>query len=327
MLLVNLNLDKSKINKYLSNTLLKEIDNSMQNNKKVILYLNKRGEYSSLICNKCSYLYKCPNCDNSMSIHNDNMTCHLCNFTQKVPKNCEKCNSSELQKVGVGTVQIENILRETYKDKNIFRLDTDIVKNKSDKEKALEILKNAQIIIGTKMITTGFDFENVGLIGVILLEQELQIPKYNTSEKVYSNIKQLFGRGSRLGVETNFVIQTFISENELVKDIVYDNYKEFFIKTLKERKTFNYPPFCELATIEYRNKDIEKGLKYINKIKDKLILNNEKNEIQIILNPNYSKKYNQYYYKIIIKGTNLKSYLECIKTDIFKDSNLIVIFD
>jgi len=327
MLLVNLNLDKSKINKYLSNTLLKEIDNCMKNNKKVILYLNKRWEYSSLICNKCSYLYKCPNCDSSLSIHGDNMTCHLCHYSQKVPKNCDKCNNSELQKVWVWTIQIENILRETYKDKNIFRLDTDIVKNKSDKEKALEILKKAEIIIWTKMITTWFDFENVGLIWVILLEQELQIPKYNTSEKVYSNIKQLFWRWSRLWVETNFVIQTFISENELVKDIVYDNYKEFFIKTLKERKTFNYPPFCELATIEYRSKDIEKGLKYINKIKDKLDLNNEKKEIQIILNPNYSKKYNQFYYKIIIKWNNLKNYLECIKNDIFRDSNLIVIFD
>ncbi|MDD2907972.1 MAG: hypothetical protein PHH98_04995 [Candidatus Gracilibacteria bacterium] len=327
MLLVNLSLDKSKINKYLSNTLLKEIDNSIQNSKKVILYLNKRGEYSSLICAKCSHLYKCENCDNSLSIHGDNMICHICNFSQKIPEKCTNCKSIELQKVGVGTIQIENILRETYKDINIFRLDTDVVKNKKEKELALEMLKKAQIIIGTKMITTGFNFEGVGLIGVLLLEQELQIPKYNTTEKVYSNIKQLLGRGGRVGEETKFIIQTFISENQIVKDIVYDNYKEFFIKSLNERKIFNYPPFCELATIEYRNTNPEKGLKQIKKIKEKLDLNNLDIKINIVQNPNYTKKYNQFYYKIIIKGDNLKEFLNCIKTDIFKDSNLIVIFD
>jgi len=327
MLLVNLSLDKSKINKYLSNSLLKEIDNCIINNKKVILYLNKRWEYSSLICSKCHKLYKCDNCDNSFSIHNENMICHICNMTKKVPQNCYVCNSLELQKVWVWTIQIEDILKETYANINIFRLDTDVVKNKKEKELALDMLKNAQIIIGTKMITTGFNFDWVWLIWVLLIEQELQIPKYNTTEKVYSNIKQLFWRWWRVWEKTKFIIQTFISENELIKDIVYDNYKEFFIKSINERKLFNYPPFCELASIEYRNTDAEKWLKYIKKIKEKLDLNNKYNKINIIQNPNYSKKYNQYYYKIILKWDNLRQFLDCVKTDIFKDSNLIVIFD
>ncbi|MDD3793480.1 MAG: hypothetical protein PHI37_01590 [Candidatus Gracilibacteria bacterium] len=327
MLLVNLNLDKSKINKYLSNTLLTNIDICLKNDKKIILYLNKRGEYSSLICEKCNHLYKCKYCDNSMSIHGENMICHICNYTQKIEKKCEICSSENLQKVGVGTLQIENSIKDLYPNINVFRLDTDIVKNKTEKQNALENIKNAQIIIGTKMITTGFDFKNIGLIGVILLEQELQISKYNTSEKVYSNIKQLLGRGSRNGEKTEFIIQSFISDNELIKDIVYDNYKEFFIKTLKERQLFNYPPFCEFATLEYRSKDVDKGLKYIEKIKETLDENNKNNDFIIILNPSYTKKYNQYYYKILIKGNNIRHFLNIIKNNIFKDSNLIVIFE
>lgn len=327
MLLVNLNLDKSKINKYLSNTLITNIDNCLKNDKKIILYLNKRWEYSSLICEKCNHLYKCKYCDNSMSIHWENMICHICNYNQKIEKKCEVCSSEKLQKVWVWTLQIENSIKNLYPNINVFRLDTDIVKNKSDKEKALENIKNAQIIIWTKMITTWFDFKNIWLIWVILIEQELQVSKYNTSEKVYSNIKQLIWRWSRNWEETDFIIQSFISENELVKDIVYDNYKEFFIKTLKERQVFNYPPFCEFATLEYRNKDIEKGLKYIEKIKETLDKNNKNNDFIIILNPNYTKKYNQYYYKIIIKWNNIRNFLKVIKNVIFKDSNLVIIFE
>ncbi len=326
MLTINLNQDSSKINKYLSNTLLKKIEESLENNNKIILYLNKRWEFSSLICSKCNNLHKCKNCDVSMSIHWENMVCHSCGFAKKLLNNCENCNSKEIQKVGVWTKQIEESIKIFFSNKKIFRLDTDVVKNKKTKEEALENINNSDIIIWTKMITTGFDFENVWLIWVILLEQELQIAKYNTEEKVFSNIKQLIGRWWRLGQKTDFVIQTFIPENEIIKSIVEDNYKDFFIKTLKERKSFMYPPFCELATIEYRNKDKEKAKKFTNKIYEKL-LKEKTDNIEIILWNNSFKRYNNYYYKIIVKWKNIRVFLEKIKKEIYSTSELVVIFD
>lgn len=327
MLITNLNQDRSNINKYLSNTLLENIDKNIKNNKKTILYLNKRWDYSSLICSKCSNLFKCKNCDISLSIHGNEMICHTCNFSKKIEEKCEVCNSKDLVKIWVWTAQIETSLNQIYKNINIFRIDTDIVKNKSDKEKALEKLKNAQIIIWTKMITTWFDFENVGLVWVILLEQELQVPKYNTEEKVYSNVKQLLWRWWRKWEETTFIIQTFIPENEIVQDIVNKNYKDFFIKTLKERKLFNYPPFTQLATLEYRDMDNLKAKKFIEKIWNKLDENNKNKQIEIIKLDKYSRKHNQYYYKIILKWDNLRAFLECIKKDIFANSKLVIIFD
>lgn len=350
MLLVDLNQDKSRENKYLSNTLLSKIDECLEKWMKIILYLNKRWEYSSLVCSKCNFLYKCPNCDISLSLHNDLMMCHICNYTKKIPLNCVKCNSNELQKVGVWTQQIEKFLKEKYGSLNIenkdsirhkslnsqfsvlnspfiFRLDTDVVKNKTEKNEALKTLHKSQIIIGTKMITTGFDFENVWLVWVILLEQELQIPKYNTEEKVFSNLKQLIWRWWRKWVETEFVVQTFIPESEIIKDLVFSNYKDFFIKTLHERKKFNYPPFKEYVLLEYRDKTPEKTLAFMKKLKEKLDSFNKKKEIEIILNPSYSKKHNQYYHKIILKWDNLREFLKIIKTEIFSHSNLTVIFD
>jgi primosomal protein N' (replication factor Y) len=348
MLLVDLNQDKSSVNKYLSNTLLTKIEENLKNGKKVILYLNKRWDYSSLVCSKCNFLYKCNFCDTSLSLHGDLMVCHICGFTRKVPQKCDKCGSFELQKVWVWTKQIEKALSEIFvkfppvylenleKTNNkqgivwediIFRLDTDIIKNSKDKKEALERLKFAKIIIWTKMITTGFDFSNVGLIWVILLEQELQFPKYNTTEKLYSNLKQFLWRWWRKGEETEVVIQTFIPENEIIKTLIFSNYKEFFKKTLTERKIFNYPPFCEFVTVEYRDKDKKKAFEFTKKIYEKLKAENTtENRIEIILNETSFKKFNQYHYKIILKWQNLRKFLLCIKNEIFKNSNLIVIF-
>jgi len=163
-----------------------------------------------------------------------------------------------LKKVWIGTQQIEDSLKALFPNNSIFRFDADSVKNKTEKQKALETLRNADIIIGTKMITTGFDFKNVWLIWVILLEQELWIPKYNIEERVYSNIKQLIWRWERNGEKTETILQTFIPGNENIKNIIESNYKEFFTETLKERKLFNYPPFSEMVSIEYRDKNKDK---------------------------------------------------------------------
>lgn len=336
MFIVNLSQDKSKVNPYLSNTLLKEIKESLDKNKKVILYLNKRWEYSSLICNKCNHLYKCENCDVSLNIHKypEKLVCHICNNTKNVPTRCEKCGSDSLQKIWIWTQQIENSIKKEFVNYNIFRFDTDSVKNKTLKNNALNTLKKADIIIWTKMITTGFDFSNVGLIWVVLIEQELLIPKYNTEEQIYSNIKQLIWRWSRKWDISNIVIQTFIPQNEIIKDITESNYKDFFIKTLTERKLFWYPPFLEMATLEYRNKDKQKAIQFIQNLKNKLEIETQTllnswtiKNIELIIVPNSIKKHNQYYNRLIIKWEKIRILLEQIRTEILKNSSLVVIFE
>jgi len=356
MFLVNLSQDKSKINPYLSNTLLEKIEDSLTKKKKIILYLNKRWEYSSLICNSCNFLYKCPNCDISMSVHKypESIICHICNLTTTIPVKCHKCTKTTLSKVWIWTQQIEDSLNTYFsnpspsgdfpwKEKklnkkiNIFRFDTDTVKNKTEKSNALENLEKADIIIWTKMITTGFNFTWIGLIWVILLEQELLIPKYNTEEKVYSNIKQLLWRWNRNWEITDILIQTFIPDNDIIKSITESNYKDFFIKTLEERKIFNYPPYTEMLTLEYRHSDKTKAKAFIDKLKVKLDLENPPpsplpykeggQNIEIISVPNPNKRHNQFYYKLILKWDNLRGFIECIKSDIMRNSWLVVIFE
>lgn len=326
--IVNLSQDKSDLNNYLSSTLLNNIDKNLKNGSKTILYLNKRGMYSSLICEDCNHLYKCSMCDLSLNVHNnpDRLLCHFCSSTTAIPQQCEKCNSKKLIRIWIWTQQIENSLKSYFKDKFIFRFDIDSVKNKTLKKQALQNLEDADIIIWTKMITTWFDFSNVWLIWVILLEQELNIPKYNAEENLYLNIKQLIWRGERKDYKTDIILQSYIPDNQVIKNISENNYKDFFKETLQERKLFNYPPFCEMITLEYRDRSKDKAKNFLDRLKLKLDSINKNNEFDIKLIPEPIKRYNQYYYKIIIKWDNLRDFLKNIKLEIMRNSKLVVIF-
>jgi len=326
--LVDLTKDKSKLNSYISQTLLNNIEESLKSWKKTILYINKRWAYDLLICSDCNNLKKCPRCDIALRVHKnpEKLLCHHCSYSEEIKLKCEKCQSPNLKKIWIGTEQVEENIKKYFPKSKIFRMDSDSVSNITQKKEALENIKNSNIIIGTKMITTGFDFKDIWVIWIILLEQELQIPRYDTEEKIYQNIKQLIWRWWRSWSETNIIIQSYIPNNELIKNIIELNYKDFFKKVLEERKLFNYPPFTEFATLRYKDKSKIEAIKYINNLKEKLDkLNNW--DYEIIKVENTIKRDNQYFAKIIIKWLYIRSFLENIKKELFKNKDLVVIFE
>ncbi len=328
LFVVDLWSDKHAKFPYISNTLLTKIEQNLKNKKKSILYINKRWAYDLYICSDCSYLKKCPRCDIALSVHKNplKLVCHHCSYNEDITLNCEKCGSANLKKVWVWTEQIEENLHNYFKNTSIFRMDSDNVTNIWEKRNALENMKNSEIIIWTKMITTWFDFRDIWVIGIILLEQELQIPKYDTEEKIYQNIKQLIWRWWRVWEETDIIIQTMIPNNEMIKNIVELNYKDFFKKTLEERKIFNYPPFVEMATLRYKDKNKISSIEYINNLKNILDeVNTWKFEIIKIDTP--TKRDNQFFTKIIIKWNQIRKFLQNIKWEILKNKDLVVIFE
>lgn len=329
--IVNLSQTPSSKQKYISPLLTQKINESLEKKEKVILYLNKRGMHSSLICKDCQILYKCINCDTCLTVHKTPPTllCHICWHKEEIPLTCKSCHGNNLEKIGFWTQQIEESIENLFPKAQIFRFDHDSTKNKSGKQDANRLLENANIIVGTKMITTWFDFENVGVIGVILLEQELSIPEYNIEERVYQNIKQLIGRGGRKGKECEVIIQTYIPENESIKTITEKNYNVFVQDTLQERKTFWYPPYKELIRIEYRDENKEKAMLFLKKIEN--ILKNENSKIwnlyEIIFSDIPRLKYNKYHFTLTIKWDNIRDYLHVIKKEIFLNKNLTLIFE
>ncbi len=336
MIIVNLSQNRSNLDYYISKNLLDTIKTNLKNNKKSILYLNKRWNFSSLVCQSCSYYYKCKNCDIALSVHEnpDKLVCHTCWASWNLIKVCIKCGSDSLKKIWVWTKKIEESLKKYFQKKStslqenekkdivdIFRFDLDSTKSKKDKDLSLSRLEKADIIIATKMITTGFDFKNIWVIAVVLAEQEFSFPSYDCEENAYIRLKQLIGRWSRLWEKTQIIIQTFIPDNPMIKSICEKNYKNFFLDTLKERKLFNYPPFVEMVVLEYRNKSETKALNFMLNLKNKLDLINDKG-IEIILNKKGFKKYAKFHIKIILKWYNLRSFIKNIEHEILRNSDL-----
>ena len=293
-----------------------------------MLYLNKRGSHSSLICEDCQHLYSCPNCDVSLSVHSnpDHLRCHICNNAFNIPKQCSKCSKSNLKPVWVWTQQIESIMKELYRENTVYRFDSDSMKNISSKREALWNLDSADIIIGTKMLTTGFNFEKVWLICVLLVESELSYPSYDAQEKAYTNLRQLIGRGNRKSQETTIILQTFIPKNPLVLQLTHNNFKDFFQETLKERREFDYPPYKQMITLEYRHKDSKKSLAYTQKLLEDLQDIDEKNEYQFLRGSSTFKKNNTHHATLIVKWKNVRNLLKHIEKTIISQSALSIIF-
>jgi primosomal protein N' (replication factor Y) (superfamily II helicase) len=201
------------------------------------------------------------------------------------------------------------------------------VSTKTAKSEALDSLHRSDIIIGTKMLTTGFDLEDVGVVGVILLEQELSYPQYNKEEKVYTSLKQLIGRGERRWQNPDIVIQTFIPQNPLVKLITQANYKTFFTEVLKERKEFWYPPFTQMVTLDYRDSNRDKSIQFMLLLENKIqSLKQTKNSV-VIRNTTPFKKNNLYHSTLTIKSENIRVILEQLEQEILKNAKLSLILE
>lgn len=326
--IIDLSKDKSKLNPYISETLIEKIKYQIQHNKKTLLYINKRGAYNLLICENCNHINKCPRCDIALSIHTTppKLICHHCLYQEDISLSCNICQGTQLKHIWVGTQQIEKALKTLFPEQWIYRMDSDNLKTLTEKKQSIYDIEQADIIIGTKMMTTGFDIKNIGLIWIILIEQELQNPRYDTEEKIYSNVKQMIGRWGRSWEESDIIIQTFATKNEIIQNITELNYKDFFTKVLQERKMFWYPPFTEFATLRYKHVEKNKSVDFIQKFKLKLESYND-NSYEIILVDTPIKRNNQFYTKILIKWKNIRNFLSPVKKEIFKNKDLVVTFE
>jgi len=325
---IDLSQDKSRENSYLSETLLSKIKDTLEKKEKVLLYLNKRGSFSSYICKDCNHIRTCPNCDLSLSIHAhpDRCICHHCFYEESLKNTCPECAGVELQKIGVGTMQIQESIMSLFPHAQVCRFDTDSLQTVSAKKDAVTMLDTADIIIGTKMITTGFNIQNLGLIGVILIEQELNIPRYNTEENVYSNIRQLLWRWGRVWQKTDVVLQSYAVKNKAIRNITEKNYKDFFLSQLSERKIFSYPPYGDLAYLIYKHKDKQSSLAFMKKMYD--FLNERQDEtVQLTLVDKAIKRNNQYFSKIVLKWENLRNFIEPLRKEILQNSDFNVNFE
>lgn len=326
--IVNLSQDQSKLSQYLSETLLSEIESTLKGWEKVLLYLNKRGSHSSSVCRDCGYIWMCPNCDVSLSVHQAHHTllCHICSSSFSLPIICPSCHGNNISFVGVGTQQIESILQKEFIKAQMYRFDSDSMKTVWEKKNALTRLSESDIIIGTKMLTTGFNFAKVGLIAVILVEQELNSFHFDSEEKAYQNLKQLIGRGNRIHQKTHIILQSFTPNHRLIKQLTEQSYRDTLPSKLTERKLFHYPPYSEIVILDYRHEEKNISQEKLSHIIEKLKLISEDSNFQIIFWGESFKKNNLYHTRAILKWKNIRWLIRPIEKDILKNPLLSVEF-
>jgi primosomal protein N' (replication factor Y) len=232
-----------------SQKLAYEISKNLDNNEQTILFLNRRGFSSFVSCRSCGYTPKCPNCNVSLTYHKsiDKMVCHYCDYNEPIPQTCPECSSKYIRHFGIGTQKVADEVLKIFPDARVIRMDADTTAGRQSHERLLSSFKNreADILIGTQMITKGLDFENVTLVGIVAADMSLNMDDYRASERTFDLITQVTGRAGRGSLKGRAVIQTYNPHSDTIIYAANQDYDSFYEEEIELRKLLIYPPFCE----------------------------------------------------------------------------------
>ena len=244
---------------YFSSILIKDIDLALSKKEQIVLFQNRRGYATILICATCGYTPKCVNCDVSLTYHKSSgkLHCHYCGYQQSSVNICPACGSVHVEQKGFGTERIEEELKLLYPDISIARLDMDTTRTKNGLQQILTDFqdKKTDILIGTQMVAKGLDFDNLNLIGVINADTLLGYPDFRAYERSYQLLAQVAGRAGRRADQGNVCIQTYDAENRIIKQVVDNDYVGMYNDEIAEREKFLYPPFSRMIFIAVKHKD------------------------------------------------------------------------
>ncbi len=229
------------------------IVNNLENKKQTLLFLNKRGHTSYVFCRRCGYVMNCDSCDVSMTYHkyNNILLCHQCGRTKKKPEICPNCGSKYIREFGAGTEKLEEYCYENFPDAKIFRMDADTVRTRQEYLEVFDRMNQGKIdiLIGTQMITKGFDFPNVTLVGVIAADLSLNVGSYKATETTFQLLTQVSGRAGRGDYAGEVFIQTYKPENYSIEASKNHDFIDFYNMEIEHRKLFKYPPFYTIFCI------------------------------------------------------------------------------
>ncbi len=250
---------RKKMTSYFTSVLIDDMSAALENKEQIILFQNRRGYATILICATCGYAPKCVNCDVSLTFHKTSgkLHCHYCGYHQNSLTICPACGSVHIEQKGFGTERIEEELSLIFPDVKIARLDLDSTRTKNGMQQIISDFqdKKTQILIGTQMVAKGLDFDNVSLIGVINADTLLNYPDFRAFERSYQLLAQVAGRAGRRDKQGKVCIQAYNDTHRIIKQVIANDYAQMYTDELAERKQFNYPPFTRLIFINVKHKD------------------------------------------------------------------------
>lgn len=254
-----------------------EIEKNLAKGEQTVLFLNRRGYNNFLSCKSCGEAVLCPHCSVALTYHarrrvnetenredyrNEHINagelrCHYCGYTTKAPSVCPQCESENLFYMGWGTQRVEQELTKLFPTAKILRMDADTTKTKSAYDEILGAFgrHEADILLGTQMVTKGHDFPLVTLVGILMAENSLYMDDYRAGEKTFSLITQVIGRAGRADRPGRAVIQTYTPDNENLKFAEKQDYVSFYESEIKLRQSFAFPPFCDIVQLTMTSED------------------------------------------------------------------------
>ncbi|MEW4102455.1 primosomal protein N' [Bacillus altitudinis] len=282
---------------------LKEV---LERKEQAVLFLNKRGYSSFVMCRDCGYVEQCPHCEISLTYHRfqKRLKCHYCGHEAPVPPECPECHSEHIRYFGTGTQRVEEELTKVLPEARVIRMDVDTTSRKGAHEKLLTSFghKEADILLGTQMIAKGLDFPDVTLVGVLSADTSLHIPDFRSSEKTFQLLTQVSGRAGRHEKAGSVIIQSYTPSHYSIELTKQHDYEAFYEQEMLHRRHQSYPPFYFLAMVTVSHEEVTKAAHVTDKIVQFLKMNCAPNTR--ILGPAASpiaKIKDRYRYQCVIK--------------------------
>lgn len=303
--------EKAKGKTNFSDLLLNQIEKRLKASEQTILFLNRRGYYTLLLCPSCGKSTKCRHCDVSMTFHKneDRVACHVCGYEIAPPKNCLSCgNGHPLKFRGAGTEQIEKALHAIFPSIKTLRIDADTTKHKGSHEKLLREFGSgkADVLIGTQMVAKGLHFPEVTLVGILNSDSGLNTPDFRASETVFQLITQVAGRAGRGHLPGEVILQTAIPENKTIQYAAQQDFENFFAEEIEVRKLFGYPPFHQLAKITMSGKDAKQTEASIRRLRQAFLeMMPDVFEFHPVLPSGHSKVKDLYRFQFLFRGPSM----------------------
>ncbi len=246
-----------------SRSLQAELHATLDAGEQAILFLNRRGTNTFVMCRDCGAVARCTRCDSPLTYHEraGTLICHHCNRKYPIPTLCPECNSKRIKYFGTGTQRIEELIGEIAPRARLMRWDADTTTGKGSHEQILERFSNheADILVGTQMIAKGLDLPLVTLVGVIAADVGLFLPDFRSGERTFQLLTQVAGRAGRSARGGRVVIQTYSPEHYVIQAAAAHDYAGFYAREIEYRRELGYPPLQRMAKLVYWEKNAEKA--------------------------------------------------------------------
>ena len=243
----------------LSRDLQAAIDGSLQRQEQSILFLNRRGLATFVLCRDCGAVRECPHCSVALVYHAslNRLQCHYCSSSEPMPRRCPVCTSRYIKSFGIGTERVEEEVRRLYPSARVLRLDRDVMKTVDAADLVFEQMASgaADILVGTQMVAKGLDLPNVTTVGVVNADTALHFPDYRSSERTFSLLTQVAGRAGRGTGASQVFIQSYTPQHPAIRHARYHDYRGFYEEERAVREQYRFPPYAELIVATYAHRD------------------------------------------------------------------------